>query len=50
MANREDNLKYFEVSDDGKINSDNEHTQFGYKSFFRTITCVVADPNLFNGE
>jgi hypothetical protein len=48
-SDRESNLKYFEVFNDGKINSDNLHTQFGYKSYFRTISCVVVDPNQFNG-
>jgi hypothetical protein len=48
-SDRENNLKYFEVFDDGKINSDNAHTQFGYKSYFRTISCVTADPDQFNG-
>jgi hypothetical protein len=48
-SDRESNLKYFEVFNDGKINSDNLHTQFGYKSYFRTISCVVVDPDQFNG-
>lgn len=48
-SDRETNLKYFEVFDDGKINSDNKHTHFGYKSYFRTISCVTVDPNQFNG-
>ena len=48
-SDREDNLKYFEVFDDGKINADNTHTQFGYKSFFTTIKCVTVDPDQFNG-
>lgn len=48
-SDRENNLKYFEVFNDGKINSDNAHTQFGYKSYFRTISCVTVDPNQFNG-
>ena len=48
-SDREDNLKYFEVFDDGKINMDNTHTQFGYKSFFTTIKCVTVDPDQFNG-
>lgn len=48
-SDREDNLKYFEVFNDGKINSDNAKTQFGYKSFYRQINCVVVDPDQFNG-
>lgn len=45
---REDNLKYFTVTNDGRINSDNAHTRLGYKSYYRTIKCVTADPNEFN--
>jgi hypothetical protein len=48
-SDREDNLKYFEVFDDGKINADNAHTQYGYKSFFTTVKCVTVDPDQFNG-
>ncbi|GAG77296.1 unnamed protein product, partial [marine sediment metagenome] len=48
-SDREDNIKYFTVSNDGKINSDNAKTRLGYKSYYRTITCVTADPEEFNG-
>jgi hypothetical protein len=48
-SDREDNLKYFEVYDDGKINSDNKRTQYGFKSYYRSIKCVVVDPDQFNG-
>jgi len=46
-ADREDNIKYFTVANDGKIFSDNAHTRIGYKGYYRTITCVVADANEF---
>lgn len=46
-SDREDNLKYFEVFDDGKINTDNQHTHYGYRSYFRTIKCVTTDTNQF---
>lgn len=46
----ETELKYFEVMDDGKINADNKHTYYGYKPYYRTIKCVVVDPNQFNGH
>lgn len=46
---KEDNIKYFTVVNDGKINSDNAKTRVGYKSYYRKITCVTADPNEFNG-
>lgn len=43
------NIKYFTVSDDGRIFSDNKHTRYGYKGFYRNIKCVTVDPNEFNG-
>jgi hypothetical protein len=46
---KEDNVKYFTVVDDGKINSDNQKTRVGYRSYYRKITCVTADPAEFNG-
>lgn len=47
-ADREDNIKYFTVTNDGKIFSDNAHTRLGYKGYYRTITCVTADSDEFN--
>ena len=47
-ADREDNIKYFTVTNDGKIFSDNAHTRLGYKGYYRTITCGTADMNEFN--
>jgi hypothetical protein len=46
---REDNIKYFTVVNDGKINTDNAKTRVGYKSYYRKITCVTADPDEFKG-
>jgi hypothetical protein len=47
-ADSEDNIKYFTVTNDGRINSDNAHTRLGYKSYYRTVKCVTADPDEFN--
>lgn len=47
-ADSETNLKYFKVTDDGKIISDNKHTIYGYKGYYRTIKAVTIDPNEFN--
>lgn len=47
-SDREDNIKYFTVYDDGKINSDNSHTRLGYKAYYRTIKCKTADPDEVN--
>lgn len=44
----EDNLIFFTVVNDGRINSDSSHTRFGYKSYYRTIVCTKADQNEFN--
>lgn len=46
---KEDNIKYFTVVNDGRVNSDNQKTRVGYKSYYRKITCVTADPDEFNG-
>jgi len=46
-SDREDNIKYFTVTNDGKIYSDNAHTRIGYKGYYRTITCITADSNEF---
>jgi len=48
-AENETNIKYFTVSNNGKIFSDNSHTIGGYKGFYRTITCVPTDLDEFNG-
>ena len=45
----ETNIKYFTVSNNGKIFSDNSHTIGGYKGLYRTITCVPTDLDEFNG-
>ena len=45
----EDHMKFWVVTNDGKIFSDNEHTIFGYKGAVRTVECAVADPNEFEG-
>ena len=46
-SDSEDNIKYFTVVNDGRINSDNSHTRLGYKSYYRTVKCVTADPDEF---
>jgi len=48
-ADTEHNLKYWTVQNDGKITADNKHTRFGLKGFYRSITCITLDPDLFNG-
>ena len=45
----EDFTRYFTVSNDGRVAGDNAHTILGYKSFYRTITCVPTSENEFKG-
>lgn len=45
----ETNIKFFTVTNNGKIFSDNSHTIGGYKGLYRTITCVPTDLDEFNG-
>lgn len=45
----EDRVRYYSVSDDGKVVSDNKHTYGGYKPFYRTITATWVSENEFKG-
>jgi hypothetical protein len=42
-------LRYYSVSNDGKKNFDNKHTIMGYKGAFRTIICSPIDYSEFKG-
>lgn len=48
-ADREDNVKYFKVVDDDRINSENAKTFGGYKAFYKKIVCVTTDTTEFRG-
>jgi hypothetical protein len=45
----EHEIKYYTVTNNGKLFSDNAHTIGGYKGFYRTITCTPTDLDEFNG-
>ena len=45
-----DQIEYFTVTNDGRVNYDNEHSMFGYKPLYRTIECVPSDKNEFIGK
>lgn len=45
----EEKLRYYTVSNDGKVTSDNKHKMFGYKPHYRTITCVPTQEVEFRG-
>ena len=45
----EDKIRYYTVTNDGKVTSDNSHHLFGYKPYYRTITCAIAQDQEFRG-
>ena len=45
----EDIMRYYVVTNDGRVTSDLAHTIGGYKPFYRTITCSYVSPNEFKG-
>jgi hypothetical protein len=45
----EDKLRFYTVSNDGKVTSDNKHKMFGFKPHYRTIVCVPTQQNEFRG-
>lgn len=45
----EDKVRYYSVTNDGKVTSDNKHKMFGYKPHYRTITCAPVQENEFKG-
>jgi hypothetical protein len=45
----EDKIRYYTVTNDGRVTSDNKHSLFGYKPYYRTITCTIAQDQEFRG-
>jgi hypothetical protein len=45
----ENKMRYYTVTNDGKVTSDNKHNLFGYKPYYRTITCAPAQEQEFRG-
>ena len=45
----EDKIRYYTVTNDGRVTSDNKHSLFGYKPYYRTITCAIAQDQEFRG-
>jgi hypothetical protein len=45
----EDRIRFYQVTNDGKVVSDGKHNMFGYKPFYRTITCAPAQETEFRG-
>jgi hypothetical protein len=42
-------IRYYSVSDNGSVISDNKHNMFGFKPYYKTINCVPAQETEFNG-
>ena len=45
----EDRIRFYTVTDDGRVVSDNKHTYAGYKPFYRTIIATPVSENEFRG-
>jgi hypothetical protein len=45
----EDRVRYYSVSDDGYVRSDNKHSYGGYRPFYRTIIATYVSPDEFRG-
>jgi hypothetical protein len=45
----EDRVRYYSVSDDGYVRSDNKHTYAGYKPLYRTVVATYVSENEFKG-
>lgn len=45
----ETRTRFYTVTNDGKVTSDNKHNMFGYKPYYRSITCSPAQDSQFRG-
>jgi hypothetical protein len=45
----EGRVRYYNVINDGKVTSDNKHNHFGFKPYYRTITCAPVQEGEFRG-
>jgi hypothetical protein len=45
----ETRTRYYTVTNDGKVTSDNKHNMFGYKPYYRSITCSPVQDSTFRG-
>ena len=48
-AENEDRMRYYVVTNDGRVTSDLGHTIGGYKAYYRTIVCSYVSPDEFKG-
>ena len=45
----ETRTRFYTVTNDGKVTSDNKHNMFGYKPYYRNIVCTAVQDNTFRG-
>jgi hypothetical protein len=45
----ETRTRFYSVINDGRVTSDNKHNMWGYKPFYRTITCAPVQDKSFRG-
>jgi hypothetical protein len=45
----ESRIRFYTVSNDGKVVADGKHKMFGFKPHYRTIICVPTQENEFRG-
>jgi len=45
----ETRTRFYTVTNDGKVTSDNKHNMFGYKPYYRTKTCTPVQDSSFRG-
>jgi hypothetical protein len=45
----ETRTRFYTVTNDGKVVSDNKHNMFGYKPYYRNIVCSPTQDNTFRG-
>jgi hypothetical protein len=45
----ETRTRFYTVTNDGKVVSDNKHSMFGYKPYYRNIVCSPTQDNTFRG-
>ncbi len=45
----EGRIRYYTVTNDGKVTSDNKHNHFGFRPYYRTITCAPVQEGEFRG-
>ena len=48
-AESEERLRFYQVTNDGRIQADNKHKMFGYKPHYVTIECAPVQESEFRG-